>query len=141
LDLLLELQLKGEQEAEIEKKRQLELDGASGGVLVGSGPDRDSDWGSPSLRSQVPVPLFGECSTAERVKRGVSVRESSGDASGSSNGSACATTPTVKNQTVGTKSKGAEKAPVDDTPRKMRRLQALKNARYNQTGESERYCR
>jgi hypothetical protein len=133
LDLLLELELKGEQEAEIERKRQLELDGVAGGVLVGSGPDRDSDWGSPSLRSQVPVPLFGECNTAERVKRGVSVRESNGTAGVSGSGSV--TTPTGKNQTVGTKNKGAEKAPVDDTPRKMRRLQALKNARYNQTGE------
>jgi u-PAR/Ly-6 domain len=141
LDLLLELQAKNEVEMEIESKRQLELDGVSGGVLLGSGTDRDSDWGSPSLRSKIPVPLFEECSTAERLKRGMSARECSSTSSCTGSAGVCvsvnATTPTGKGQTVGMKSKGGEKAPVDDTPRKMRRMLALKNARYNQTGEGK----
>ena len=36
-------------------------------------------------------------------------------------------------------SKTTSKAVIDDTPRKMRRTQALRNARFNQTGEPHSY--
>jgi hypothetical protein len=112
LQLLIHLQERGESDAAKQAQEEEEEESMSGGV---STADTTPLWGSPPSRKQAP-PVTEDVYAQEcRRKRPDAPSGKAGRAG--------------RSITVGASD------PLDDTPRKMRRLQALRNARFNQTGE------
>lgn len=123
LDLLIELQAREEEEVTLNMCG--EGDAESGVAMDGEG--EVCMWGSPPRHRQRPTrtqcsPCIGE-GALNVNEHGTCVANSSSSSSSS-------------RMTGGkTFASAAASVSIDDTPRKMRRMQAMKNARFNQTGQ------
>ena len=124
LQLLIHLQERGESDDAQKILQEEEQENLSGGVVT-AGTDTAPVWGSPPSRKQAVTLNEDSCAEECRRKRC--------DAPLSRAGSSGSSSSSIRSSSSSSSAVGAADQ-LDDTPRKLRRLQALRNARFNQTG-------